>query len=1506
MPAPRCPDCNHTDVQLHIGRGTLFCKQCGYAGPVGTVRDRPLKLDPDEDAPLRRRAAELAGEWHRVARLDELTARWPAPIAHELDAFHALLASGKIPDAFYQLRDPIEVMFKLPALILARDLLDHAPEFPLGKSGLPAAELIRKQLLDGSPSLGHWRDLARDLAKALCQTLPTPPAGLLAPGLIRLFYQTPDGHCSNQPRQTRLLNLLDQLITWRNREIGHGGFRPDPAEQLDCLERILLGRPAGYPSCPTLPGGLARALAEAIDTHPWQGLTLQMQPEHGPPRLLIGADAIRPEYVGPEHPAVDAPLVLSGPTGSIDLAPYAAGRRCDICHQQDCFFYNGRAGNNEHAASHRYQFLDYRAAHPLERRWHQARDLVAEHRLLRSSKSPDRAEPNAELSSAEVGCARRDLIQLLDEIAFERRFLPPDYLNQALRAFLHRHRRGILWLSAPAHLGKTLFVRGLVRDDVARIIGQQQPFDHPLDPAATGFPKPVPVAALLIRREYRSGPGPLGNQLQDSLAQALNLASEHDPQRQPGLPQLDLQADDRPGAFIDWIAALRRRSPLGLGPDDPLLICLDGLDELPKPAAHAQGILDFLPSPDRLPPGLFLLLTSRPPDDRDCPHWIAARLHQRLGQHPDQERLPIALDHPGYQALLRDYLRRGLAAPIAEGIRPTMQRWLDGETRPEHADDSAQANALSALRDLHGERIGARLEQQWLDIQPETIDPKSASSPPAALLADQARALDALFDAIYLKADRRFLYLALLVDRLAERELSLAEVPQLVKGDELYRDYLSNGLANLGPKQADLARRVLLLLAAAERVHDQYRALDLEPAPVDRDFHGLPLDLLLSLLQANAPGADPGLPTPNLVYCLYRLKPVLGSWRGDAHCHRHFRIGLAGLTEAIANQPAWRDDLHLTHTRLAAATLDLLDAAASAEDPDAFAPGPEDRYLLHAAFAQVMLVPAAGAWLERIGRHPRLLPLLRAQDQARSEQALPAEHHEGIRWRTLALAWQRRLDDPGQDARLAQAGDWFARGWHHYELANPIGAIADYNAAVAIFDDIRDALRASGNDAHWSLPLRNNLARVLQNRGVAHQKNGDLAAAIADFDAAIVIREGIRDALRASGNDAGWSLALRNGLAVVLQSRGIAHANNGDLAAAIADYNAVVAIFDDIRDALRASGHDAGWSLPLRNGLAVVLQSRGNAHRNNGDLAAAIADYDAAIAIFDDIRDALRASGHDAHWSLPLRNDLARMLQNRGLAHKENGDLAAAIADYDAAIAIFDDIRDAIRAIGHDAHWSLKLRNDLAAGLQNRGVAHHNNGDLAAAIADFDAAVAIFDDIRDALRASGHDAHWSLPLRNDLARVLQNRGLAHRDNFAFAAAIADFDAAVAICEGIRDALCASGNEAAWSAPLRVDLARVYHHRAVVLGPEFAARDLAEIRRIADGLRSLGRQQAAAEVDGFSAVVEQTWSGGSAFAKLHRQHPLIFWILVALLILLLPILLAISGLVWLIRRLWRQR
>ncbi len=310
-----------------------------------------------------------------------------------------------------------------------------------------------------------------------------------------------------------------------------------------------------------------------------------------------------------------------------------------------------------------------------------------------------------------------------------------------------------------------------------------------------------------------------------------------------------------------------------------------------------------------------------------------------------------------------------------------------------------------------------------------------------------------------------------------------------------------------------------------------------------------------------------------------------------------------------------------------------------------------------------------------------------------------------------------------------------------------------------------------------------------------------------------------------------------------------------------------------------------------------MLQNRGNAHQSNGDLAAAIADYDAAVAIGEGIRDALRADG-EAAWSLPLRNDLAAVLQNRGLAHWNNGDLAAAIADYDAAVAIGEGIRDALRADG-EAAWSLTLRNDLAAVLQNRGNAHADNGDLAAAIADYDAAVAIGEGIRDALRADG-EAAWSLPLRNDLARVLQNRGLAHWNNGDLAAAIADYDAAVAIGEGIRDALRADG-EAAWSAPLRVDLARIHANRAMALGPTRGAADLAAIRQIAAGLRALGNARLAGEVDGFSQGVQQHWLQSGGLAEIRRQHPVGFWIGLVLTLVLAPVLIPVGVLLWLLRK-----
>ena len=87
-------------------------------------------------------------------------------------------------------------------------------------------------------------------------------------------------------------------------------------------------------------------------------------------------------------------------------------------------------------------------------------------------------------------------------------------------------------------------------------------------------------------------------------------------------------------------------------------------------------------------------------------------------------------------------------------------------------------------------------------------------------------------------------------------------------------------------------------------------------------------------------------------------------------------------------------------------------------------------------------------------------------------------------------------------------------------------------------------------------------------------------------------------------------------------------------------------------------------------------------------------------------------------WPVPLQNDLAKSLQSRGIAKADGGDLAGAIADYDAAIGL----REAIRAALGEAR-PVPFQNDFAGSLQNRGNAKANGGDLAGAIADYDAAI---------------------------------------------------------------------------------------------------------------------------------------------------------------------------------------
>lgn len=68
----------------------------------------------------------LGRDWQQQAFLADVLAQWPSPIAHEIYMLGKLLLEGKTIGALMQLRDCAEILIKMPAIILAKDILDNS------------------------------------------------------------------------------------------------------------------------------------------------------------------------------------------------------------------------------------------------------------------------------------------------------------------------------------------------------------------------------------------------------------------------------------------------------------------------------------------------------------------------------------------------------------------------------------------------------------------------------------------------------------------------------------------------------------------------------------------------------------------------------------------------------------------------------------------------------------------------------------------------------------------------------------------------------------------------------------------------------------------------------------------------------------------------------------------------------------------------------------------------------------------------------------------------------------------------------------------------------------------------------------------------------------------------------------------------------------------------------------------------------------------------------------
>lgn len=224
---PHCPHCQSDDIAYNRKRHWLKCFKCRFEGsPEGEARMAapPLARATQELDPIKASARQLAEEFHAGGRLADLCEQWPAPIAHELDALYQLLHQGHIVAAFYQLRDVLEVLIKLPAVILARDVIEHGEALPVGPDEAAAPGYVRRTLFAASPSLGHWLGLLRELSKAVYAARREDRCHLLAPGIAGLVYRLEPGPLPAKAEPTRLHRALEGLVAWRNNYLGHGPF----------------------------------------------------------------------------------------------------------------------------------------------------------------------------------------------------------------------------------------------------------------------------------------------------------------------------------------------------------------------------------------------------------------------------------------------------------------------------------------------------------------------------------------------------------------------------------------------------------------------------------------------------------------------------------------------------------------------------------------------------------------------------------------------------------------------------------------------------------------------------------------------------------------------------------------------------------------------------------------------------------------------------------------------------------------------------------------------------------------------------------------------------------------------------------------------------------------------------------------------------------------------------------------------------------------------------------
>lgn len=429
---------------------------------------------------------------------------------------------------------------------------------------------------------------------------------------------------NDKNKQTKLYEIVaNEVVHWRNETIGHGVRGNDVKNILDGLKEYL--------------GDGKESINIALKQYAnfWDDILLEALLADGKESIIMGYKSINPKLDCNDNKAVLTPisLVRKNSKDKLPLDPYFSGRCCKICSNSNVFIYYDSDIRKKNPPQ--FTLMEYELGHNFR---------VSDDSLIKKYSAIKEKDVSCEENDLEQDALSQDLDNLLKDLLLQKNYISPKFLRDWLKKSVDNQKK-LLWLQAPAHIGKTTFIQGI---------------DHSYSLDKKLF-EDFAVAVFYIKREYNYHLAQFTDGLLFKIKDEYGLV----PQNKP-LPKLD-DSNPSPDSLVTF---LKKFQALG---KKPLLLVIDGLDEL---AEEKPSIADYIPTSkdilDKLPENISILLTSRP--NEELPDWLKQKIK---GLESISEIKKVGLEDKDYIELMKTYAKNKITNKIKNLKNDELNSLLD-------------------------------------------------------------------------------------------------------------------------------------------------------------------------------------------------------------------------------------------------------------------------------------------------------------------------------------------------------------------------------------------------------------------------------------------------------------------------------------------------------------------------------------------------------------------------------------------------------------------------------------------------------------------------------------------------------------------------------------------------------------------------------------------------------------------------------------------------------------